>query len=74
MTTVGLYLLLQATSIRYEIQTYSWVLEAPFANGLGTPLLGLREAEQDQIESARTLAAIDLVLLQACGACFALLY
>jgi hypothetical protein len=73
MTTVGFILFFQALTGRYETWAYTWALAAPFAAGVGTLLLGLRDEQPSQVAAGRTLIATGLGLFLAFGAFFGLL-
>jgi len=73
VTTVGCILLFQALTGRYETWAYAWALVAPFAVGVGTLLIGLRDDQPSQVASGRTLMAIGLGLFLAFGAFFELI-
>ena len=49
-------------------------LLSPFAIGMGTLVMGLREAQPELIEAGRAMAAIGLALFLAFGACSELLF
>ena len=72
VTTVGLILLFQALTGRYETWAYAWAL-IPTAAGVGTLLPGLRDEEPSQVAAGRTLIGIGLGLFLAFGAFFELL-
>jgi hypothetical protein len=51
VTTVGLVLLYQNTTGRWESWAYAWALVGPAASGLGMVLWGIRSADPDEIRN-----------------------
>lgn len=72
VTTVGLILLFQALTGRYETWAYAWAL-IPTAVGVGTLMIGLHDEIPSQVASGRALMAIGLGLFLAFGAFFELI-